>query len=110
MSRPPRRLLVALLDIRPFLEISHASVLAGGHVLLRDNDGLILNSSGPVVAGFAPLARVANGFEGVLDQTLPGGEAGIVVYRYFQLNGTQGWRLCSRPFWVSWPFLPVPAA
>ena len=89
----PVGLLVALLDIRPFLEISHASVLAGGHVLLRDNDGLILNSSGPVVAGFAPLARVANGFEGVLDQTLPGGEAGIVVYRYFQLNGTQGWTL-----------------
>ena len=101
----PVGVLVAILNLPPFMEISAEAGNTDSAMSLLDSAGLTLVNKALGHERFVPDAQVSLGFEGALQQTLADsksaskstvnsdGQRILAVYRYYQLNGTQGWTL-----------------
>jgi PAS domain S-box-containing protein len=93
-------ILIAFIDPQQFISEGFRDDLP---VSGRHGSTLLLGSAGQVLAStasdrssaaiFRQNSRVAEGFEGTLQQTDAGGNALVVVYRHLQLSGSQGWTL-----------------
>ncbi len=68
-----------------------------GKTLLFDPQNTVLArwppSDLPEAVLHTPMKKINEGFEGTLIETDSHGREWVVVYRYLQLNGTQGWKL-----------------
>jgi diguanylate cyclase (GGDEF)-like protein/PAS domain S-box-containing protein len=84
--------MLTLINLRTLLRINEGTRFEYA-TLLIDARGEALSLRDHGTQPFVPSPDVARGFEGVLQQTLPNGDPGLVAYRYFQVNQAQGWTL-----------------